>query len=275
MSNLAPWSSFSPHIPDTTEQPSTSSSSAKGKRKSLYHVKPTEDTKMSDLKSMKWDATKQKTGGKGAKEKKQPDMTYNMEKLEQKQGKSLAVAPTKENYQLFLRNSLKQGKKSPEESIGIQDPYLTSFATLKDANKKLIRDLDDPEIVIAVTPRMNIPRRNSTDTNASTFMQDTFSSSRKGTITKVPDPSSSFQGHDQKIKNLIEKTPSVKPETSSMLLKPQEVLSCRYLRLSKNNVQTLINLCKDSGMDVDIHPHMNESEMNANKIFSRKHNTAL
>ncbi|XP_020840786.2 uncharacterized protein C16orf78 homolog [Phascolarctos cinereus] len=122
---------------------------------------------------------------------------------------------------------------------------------------------------------MNIPHRNSTDTNANTFMQDTFSSSRKGTITKLTDPSTSFQGYDWKMKNLIEKTPSVKPETTSMLLKPQEVLSCRYLRLSKNNVKTLIKLCKDAGMDVDIHPHMNESEMNANKIFSRKPNTAL
>nr|XP_020840786.1 uncharacterized protein C16orf78 homolog [Phascolarctos cinereus] len=275
MSNLAPRSSFSPHIPDTTEKPSTSSSSAKGKRKAIYHVKPTEDTKMLDLKSMKWDAVKQKTGWREAKERKQPDMTYNMERLEQKQGKSLAVAPKKESSQLFLRNSLKQAKKSPEESTVIQDPYLTSFSTLKDANKKLIGDLDSPEIVIAVTPRMNIPHRNSTDTNANTFMQDTFSSSRKGTITKLTDPSTSFQGYDWKMKNLIEKTPSVKPETTSMLLKPQEVLSCRYLRLSKNNVKTLIKLCKDAGMDVDIHPHMNESEMNANKIFSRKPNTAL
>uniref|UniRef100_G3X0U6 Uncharacterized protein n=1 Tax=Sarcophilus harrisii TaxID=9305 RepID=G3X0U6_SARHA len=131
--------------------------------------------------------------------------------------------------------------------------------------------LDGPEILISTTPRLSILRRSTLDPNVNQFLQDTFSSRK---ISKVIDPSSGLQGYDRKIKNLIEKTPYIKPETST-LLKPEEVLSCRYLRLSKNNIQTLLRLCKEAGMEIDIHPHMNESEMNANKIFTQKPSIAL
>ncbi|XP_068938914.1 uncharacterized protein C16orf78 homolog [Petaurus breviceps papuanus] len=319
MSNLAPWYSFSPHISSNSERPSISSWSGSKKRKSLYQVKPTEVTKMSDLKTLFWEPRKQKIRWSGAKERKQSDVTHVIERMDQNPGKSLAVAHKKENNQLFktkqslenlkhlqeykmiqeekklrklllkptrdyqlesfthipffLKNSLKQMKMSSEESFTVQDPsYLT---TLKDTHKKLVGDLDGPEVIISATPRMSIPRRSSIDPNSNQFMQDTFSSSRKGMTTKVIDPSSSFQGYDRKIKNFIEKTPNVKPEVATTLLKPQEVLSCRYLRLSKNNVQTLLRLCREAGMDIDIHPHMNESEMNANRIFNRKPSIAL
>ena len=45
--------------------------------------------------------------------------------------------------------------------------------------------------------------------------------------------------------------------------------------MSKNNIKTLIKLCKDAGMDVDIHPHMVESEIDSKKIFDRRLRTAL
>ncbi|XP_072488258.1 uncharacterized protein C16orf78 homolog [Notamacropus eugenii] len=315
MSNLTPWSSFSPHLPGNTEKPNISSWSGREKRKSIYHVKPTEVTKMSDLNTLSWEPAKQKIRWKGSKERKLSDLTHVTEGLDRNQGKSLAAAHKKETNQLiktkqslenlkhlqeyrmiqeekklrklllkptreyqldslphipfFLRNSLKQMKISSEDSSFIQDPsYLT---TLKDANKKLLGDLDGPEVVMSATPRMSIPRRTSTDPSTN---QDTFSS-RKGMTTKVTDPQSSFQGYDRKIRNLIDKTPYVKPEITSTLLQPQEVLSCRYLRLSKNNIQTLLRLCNEAGMNIDIHPHMNESEMNANKIFDRKSSIAL
>lgn len=45
--------------------------------------------------------------------------------------------------------------------------------------------------------------------------------------------------------------------------------------MSKNNIKTLIKLCKDAGMDVDIHPHMVEAEIDAKKIFGHRLSVAL
>lgn len=42
----------------------------------------------------------------------------------------------------------------------------------------------------------------------------------------------------------------------------------RYLRLSKENIRTLLKLCKDAGMNVDIHPHMVEGDIDAKKVFT-------
>lgn len=49
----------------------------------------------------------------------------------------------------------------------------------------------------------------------------------------------------------------------------------RYLRLSKNNIRTLLKLCKDAGMNVDIHPHMVEGEIDAKKVFNQNPSVAL
>lgn len=49
----------------------------------------------------------------------------------------------------------------------------------------------------------------------------------------------------------------------------------RYLRLSKNNIRTLLKLCKDAGMNVDIHPHMIEGEIDAKKVFNQNISVAL
>ena len=42
---------------------------------------------------------------------------------------------------------------------------------------------------------------------------------------------------------------------------PLETLSCRYLRLSDSNVQTLERLCAEDGVDVGIHPHTNTEKL--------------
>lgn len=53
------------------------------------------------------------------------------------------------------------------------------------------------------------------------------------------------------------------------------LVSHRYLRLSKNNIRTLLKLCKDAGMNVDIHPHMVEGEIDAKKVFAQNPSVAL
>lgn len=49
----------------------------------------------------------------------------------------------------------------------------------------------------------------------------------------------------------------------------------RYLRLSQNNIRTLLKLCRDAGLDVDIHPHMVEGEIDAKKVFAQNPSVAL
>nr|KAF6409128.1 hypothetical protein HJG63_001711 [Rousettus aegyptiacus] len=88
-------------------------------------------------------------------------------------------------------------------------------------------------------------------------------------VGKMPDAS-----YDRRLKNLVEKGGEAKMEMVRML-KPEEVLSCRYLRLSENNVRTLLKLCKDAGQNVDIHPHMVEGEIDSKKVFARNPTVAL
>ncbi|KAG5273625.1 hypothetical protein AALO_G00153590 [Alosa alosa] len=56
-------------------------------------------------------------------------------------------------------------------------------------------------------------------------------------------------------------------ERRSVTLKPLEALRCRYLRLSESNISTLLELCKESGVDVDIHPHMKDSDIDISNLF--------
>ncbi|KAK2085015.1 hypothetical protein P7K49_036315 [Saguinus oedipus] len=103
--------------------------------------------------------------------------------------------------------------------------------------------------------------------------ESTFNSRRtifmRDWSTKMPDAA-----YERKLKTLIEKGTEPKMETMRMW-KPEEVLSCRYLRLSKENIRTLLKLCKDAGMNVDIHPHMVEDEIDAKKVFTGIPSVAL
>nr|XP_019587441.1 PREDICTED: uncharacterized protein C16orf78 homolog isoform X2 [Rhinolophus sinicus] len=95
------------------------------------------------------------------------------------------------------------------------------------------------------------------------MLPDTFFAGRRSTLLKdwvgkTPD------SYERKMKSLMEKGTEPKIEMVKML-KPEEVLSCRYLRLSQNNIRTLLKLCRDAGLDVDIHPHMVEGEIDAKK----------
>ncbi|XP_042133290.1 uncharacterized protein C16orf78 homolog isoform X2 [Peromyscus maniculatus bairdii] len=130
-------------------------------------------------------------------------------------------------------------------------------------------DLDIKDVIaLENNTRVSPYRRQS---SVDPVLQDAmFGTRRVGLLrdwsSKAPD--------DRKLKSLMEKGTEPKIESAKML-KPEEVLSCRYLRLSKNNVKTLIKLCKDAGMDVEIHPHMIEGEIDAKKIFEHRNSTAL
>ncbi|XP_069312527.1 uncharacterized protein C16orf78 homolog [Eulemur rufifrons] len=105
-------------------------------------------------------------------------------------------------------------------------------------------------------------------------MQENVFGTRRGNFLRDWASKTSDSLYERKLKSLMEKGTELKIESAKML-KPEEVLSCRYLRLSKNNIRTLLKLCRDAGMNVDIHPHMVEAEIDAKKVFSRSHSTAL
>ncbi|XP_044125410.1 uncharacterized protein C16orf78 homolog [Bufo gargarizans] len=54
----------------------------------------------------------------------------------------------------------------------------------------------------------------------------------------------------------------------SSYIPPDDVLRCRYLRLSENNIASLLQKCKESGIHVDIHPHMKESDIDISTVMS-------
>ncbi|XP_076772195.1 uncharacterized protein C16orf78 homolog [Arvicanthis niloticus] len=133
-------------------------------------------------------------------------------------------------------------------------------------------DIDIKDVIALETnSRVNAFRRQSSVDPG--LQESMFGSRRAGLLrdwaNKAPD-----NNYERKLKSLMEKGIEPKMENAKML-KPEEVLSCRYLRLSKNNIKTLIKLCKDAGMNVDIHPHMVEAEIDAKKIFGQRLSVAL
>ncbi|KAG8513162.1 putative protein C16orf78 [Galemys pyrenaicus] len=97
------------------------------------------------------------------------------------------------------------------------------------------------------------------------MLQDAIFGARKSTLLSWSGKATEAT-YERKLKSLMDKSAEPKMEVVKML-KPEEVLSCRYLRLSKNNIRTLLKLCKDAGMNVDVHPHMVEGEIDAKKVF--------
>ncbi|XP_045675103.1 uncharacterized protein C16orf78 homolog [Phyllostomus hastatus] len=142
---------------------------------------------------------------------------------------------------------------------------------IKDSPGKSDLELRDP----AAQESSQRPGPFSRQSLADSVFQDQTFVGRRSTllrdwIGKVPEASS----YDRRLKSLIDKGAESKAEIMR-ILKPEEVLSCRYLRLSPNNIRTLVKLCKDVGMAVDIHPHMVEAEIDAKKVFSQTSMVAL
>jgi hypothetical protein len=55
---------------------------------------------------------------------------------------------------------------------------------------------------------------------------------------------------------LLKQLPSIKQQLKESSFDPYEMLSCKYLRLSSNNIKTLVEMCRETGLNVDYHPHM-------------------
>ncbi|KAM4833773.1 uncharacterized protein C16orf78 homolog [Thomomys bottae] len=260
-----------------------------------------------DIKSMM--PTERKSMWRTPEERRMSDLTRVLEWMERRWGKKKrATQKQKANEELF--NPDKEEKKSKANwkvrgetqkvSFRGQDPKQTkrrvsTFSKVfgtdqlgkqlnttlgKDGQRKSgtsgsrrgsdIPDLDIKD-AIALESTQRPYRRQSSSLDP--VIQEGIFSGRRVNImrdwtAKAPDT------YERKLKTLMDKGTEPKIESVKML-KPEEVLSCRYLRLSKNNIRTLLKLCKDAGMDVDIHPHMVEAEIDAKKVFDRMPSIAL
>ncbi|XP_055992081.1 uncharacterized protein C16orf78 homolog [Sorex fumeus] len=170
--------------------------------------------------------------------------------------------PKKEEEHLALppKSYMLEGKKRRLSSI--------SGINVKEPPRKSELDIKD---VIALETNQRPFRQQSI---VEPMLQDILFSQRRSTLFREWAGKTSEALYERRLKSLIEKTPEPKAEASKML-RPEEVLSCRYLRLSKNNVRTLLKLCKDAGMNVDIHPHMVEGEIDGRKVFGHNQSITL
>ncbi|KAH0507651.1 hypothetical protein LTLLF_167755 [Microtus ochrogaster] len=245
--------------------------------------------------------TERKSVWRTAEERRMSDLTRVLEWLERRQGKKKRALQKKmeEAYHAEERAKKGMGAKKKQYKDGRkvtfnknQDPnsskklvggYQRGYGTdfkgkrlsmlssnfSRDGLKKSDLDIKDV-IALETNTRVNPFRRQS---SIDPILQETMFGTRRSGLMRDW-PSKAPDNYDRKLKSLMEKGTEPKIETAKML-KPEEVLSCRYLRLSKNNIKTLIKLCKDAGMDVDIHPHMVESEIDSKKIFDHRLSTAL
>ncbi|XP_070244421.1 uncharacterized protein C16orf78 homolog [Bos mutus] len=252
--------------------------------------------------------TERKLVWRSAEERRMSDLTRVLEWLERRQGKKKqALQKSKPKVVIASAEPAKEEKKTKtalkhqgarRRSQGNQQA--SGQNSKEDETSALYRRLYRVEAkgkrLSSLTPSTNpkdTPRRSDLDIKDAVaqestqrpmqyrrqsviepVLQDTAFAQRKSTVFrewggKIPDAS-----YERKLKSLMEKGTEPKMEIMKML-KPEEVLSCRYLRLSKNNIRTLLKLCKDAGMNVDIHPHMIEGEIDAKKVFNQNISVAL
>nr|XP_056718353.1 uncharacterized protein C16orf78 homolog [Euleptes europaea] len=82
---------------------------------------------------------------------------------------------------------------------------------------------------------------------------------------------SGFPALQKRLKTMLDRARGdemFKPAEPLPQIHPEEILSCRYLRLSQSNINTLLELCRESGIYIDIHPHMKESEIDVSTVLS-------
>nr|KAF6409134.1 hypothetical protein HJG63_001711 [Rousettus aegyptiacus] len=251
--------------------------------------------------------TERKSMWKTAEERRMSDLTRVFEWLERRQGKRKQAQPkNKVKTVTSPKGSRREEKKAKNIPKQKRDRHQLSFAEqaqrlssrrdgdavmyrrlygvetkgkrlsmvpgsyIKDGTKKPDVEIKDGIGLDSSQRSMAYHRQSIVDP----ILQDTLFPPRKSTLLrdwvgKMPDAS-----YDRRLKNLVEKGGEAKMEMVRML-KPEEVLSCRYLRLSENNVRTLLKLCKDAGQNVDIHPHMVEGEIDSKKVFARNPTVAL
>ncbi|XP_062032720.1 uncharacterized protein C16orf78 homolog [Lepus europaeus] len=199
---------------------------------------------------------------------------------EQKKGKGISRQKGGSNFSSPSKTS-RQNSKREESSVATRRLFsvdqkgrhlsTVSGTFSKDNARKSDLDIKD-NISLESTQRQNPFRRQSSVLDP--MLQESIFNNRRMSIirdwtSKTPDST-----YERKLKSLMEKGNEPKVESMRML-KPEEVLSCRYLRLSKNNIRTLLKLCRDAGLNVDIHPHMVEGEIDTRKVFTRTTSIAL
>ncbi|MBZ3882732.1 hypothetical protein SUZIE_169410 [Sciurus carolinensis] len=175
--------------------------------------------------------------------------------------KDIKQSPSKTEETLYRRI---YGPESMGRRVSI-----VSSSYAKEGPRKSELDIKDA-IALESTQRASTYRRQSSIIDPT--LQEAIFSGRRATLT-LRDWAGKTQdiAYERKLKTLMDKSTEPKIETLKML-KPEEVLNCRYLRLSKNNIRTLLKLCKDAGLNMDIHPHMVEAEIDSKKVFTRGSN---
>ncbi|XP_047383116.1 uncharacterized protein C16orf78 homolog [Sciurus carolinensis] len=264
MAGLPPMSSQDSSMPENQENPKRAMPT---ERKSLWRT--AEERRMSDLtRVLEWlerrrgkkkqDAQKLKTKIElppkaNEKERKKGKVTVKQEDIKQ--------SPSKTEETLYRRI---YGPESMGRRVSI-----VSSSYAKEGPRKSELDIKDA-IALESTQRASTYRRQSSIIDPT--LQEAIFSGRRATLT-LRDWAGKTQdiAYERKLKTLMDKSTEPKIETMKML-KPEEVLNCRYLRLSKNNIRTLLKLCKDAGLNMDIHPHMVEAEIDSKKVFTRGSN---
>ncbi|XP_029781192.1 uncharacterized protein C16orf78 homolog isoform X2 [Suricata suricatta] len=236
--------------------------------------------------------TERKSTWRTTEERRLSDLTRVLEWLQRRQGKKvfrkskLAVPPKTTGKEEKQGEGVQTQEKETHQKIPEQGPKKN-----KDQKKIYVVDPKGRRLgLVSGSFSRDKPRKSEIDSALEStqrsmphhrqsmldpMLQDPLFSSRKSTllrdwvITRMPEIF-----YERKLKSLMEKGTEPKVEMVKMF-KPEEVLSCRYLRLSKNNIRTLLKLCKDAGMNVDIHPHMVEAEIDTKKLFTQISSVAL
>ncbi|XP_025039461.1 uncharacterized protein C16orf78 homolog isoform X2 [Pelodiscus sinensis] len=102
----------------------------------------------------------------------------------------------------------------------------------------------------------------------------------KFSFSKLPlnESVSGSPAFERRMKSMLERAweeEKFKQTVTLPQIRPEEFLSCRYLRLSQSNINTLLQLCKESGVHIEIHPHMKESEIDISTVLSSNLSRAL
>ncbi|KAK7114867.1 uncharacterized protein [Littorina saxatilis] len=68
------------------------------------------------------------------------------------------------------------------------------------------------------------------------------------------------RSQERLIKRLTELLELVRPQGAELTIKPEEILNCSYLRLTKDNIQRLEGMLRDQGFEPGIHCHSDVKE---------------
>ncbi|XP_029140511.1 uncharacterized protein C16orf78 homolog [Protobothrops mucrosquamatus] len=195
------------------------------------------------------------------------------------------------NFVSFLRQPTKRSiyDRKPSNNLtpfsGMDLPTQTLSARNANAPRNSIRSTASPNKEIRKTSnrkQSNLENTISLQEAVALFpsLQRLLTKKEKFSISSlyVQSPSTGFTTLQKKLKSMLDKDredENFKIPLPLPKIKPEEILSCRYLRLSQSNIDTLLELCKESGIYIDLHPHMKESEIDVSSILSPKPHRAL